>query len=92
MGLLCGNWMGYQKIDGKLYPMTCTDIHNILYLSVNVFSPTCVLNKGFNVMSEKESIVLKKITNILKFEERLDHGNGGGDLIAARLYVSLNDA
>ena len=27
----------------------------------------------------------------MKFEEHLDHGNGGGYLLAARLYTSLND-
>ena len=36
--------------------------------------------------------VLKKNVTILKFEERLDHGNGNGYLLAARLYTSLNDA
>ena len=42
--------------------------------------------------SEKESLVLKKNATILKFEERLDHGNGNGYLLSARIYASLNDA
>ena len=48
--------------------------------------------RGFNVMLEKESVVLKKKATILKFQERLDHGNGGRYLLAARLYASPNDA
>ena len=50
------------------------------------------MTKGFNVMSEKESLVIKKNATILKFKERLDHGNGGGYLLAARLYTSPSDA
>ena len=32
-----------------------------------------------------------KNTTILKFEERLDHGNGNGCLLALNLYAILND-
>ena len=42
-------------------------------------------------MPEKVNIVLKKDTTILKFEDLLDHGNGDGYLLDARLYWSLND-
>ena len=42
--------------------------------------------------SDKESLVLKKNTTILKFEDRLDHVNGGGYIFAARLYTSPNDS
>ena len=52
----------------------------------------CALPKGFNVMSEKKSITLKKNTTILKFDERLDHENGDGYLSAARLYTSPDES
>ena len=68
----------------------CTDTAYIPDISVNIFSVTRALTKIFNVMSEKESLVLKKNATILKFEERLDHGNGGGYILAARLYASPN--
>ena len=61
----------------------CTDTENILDLAST---------KGFNVASEKESLVLKKNATILKFKERLHNGNGGGCLLAASLYTTPNDA
>ena len=48
------------------------------------------LTKGFNLTSENESLVLKKNANILKFKKRLDHGNGGGYLLAISLHTSPN--
>ena len=89
-GLLQGYWKVYQKRDGKFYQLSCTNTAYIPDLSVNIFSVMCALTKGFNVKSDKESLVLKKNTTILKFEERLDHGNGGGYILAARLYTSPN--
>ena len=50
------------------------------------------LTKGVNVMSYKESLVQKKKTTIMKFRERLDHGNRGGYILAARIYTSPNNA
>ena len=41
--------------------------------------------------SDKESLLLKKNTTILKFEKQLDHRNGGGYLLATRLYTSPRD-
>ena len=92
IGSLHGNWKGCQKRDGKLYQVTCTGTANILYLSVNISSITCMLTKVFNVTSDKESVVLRKNTTILKLKKRLDHGNGGGDILAMRLYTSQNGA
>ena len=65
MGLLRGYWKGYQKRDGKFYQVTCTNTAYIPDLSVNIFSVTRALTKGFNVKSDKESLVLKKNTTIL---------------------------
>ena len=47
-GSLQGDWMGYQKRDGKLYPVTCTNEPHITDLSVNIFSVTRALTKGYN--------------------------------------------
>ena len=85
IGSLHGNWKGCQKRDGKLYQVTCTGTANILYLSVNISSITCMLTKVFNVTSDKESLVLKKNVTTLKFEECLDHENGGGYLLVTRI-------
>ena len=65
--------------------MTYTDTSYIPYLSVNIFSVTCALTKEFNVTSDKEILVLKKNATILKFEESLDYGNGGGYLLPTRI-------
>ena len=83
---LWGDWKGYQKRYGKVYPVKCTDTAYIPGLMVNIYSMTRALTKGFNVMPEKVNIVLKKDTTNLKFEVLLDHGNGDGYLLDARLY------
>ena len=85
MGSLRGNCKGCQKRYDKFYPLTSTDTAYISALSVNIFRVTRALTKGFNVMSEKESLVLKKNATILKFEESLDYGNGGGYLLPTRI-------
>ena len=90
-GLLWGYWNIYQKRYGKFYSVNFNDTAYIPYFSVNIFSVKRALTKGFNVISEKEGLVLEKNATILKFEERLDHGNGYGCLLAARLYTSPNN-
>ena len=47
MGFLQGDEKGYQKIDGKLYPVMCTDTAYIPYLIINIFSVTCALTEGY---------------------------------------------
>ena len=51
MGSLQGYWKEYQEIYCELYPVTCIDTAYIPALSVNIFSVTHTLTKGFNVMS-----------------------------------------
>ena len=72
--------------------MTCTDTAYIPDLSVNIFNVTHALTQGFNLMSDKESLVLKKNATIVKFEGRLDNGNSSGYLFAMRLYTSPSGA
>ena len=50
------------------------------------------MDKGFNMRSEKQNLILKKNTSITKLEEHLDHGNGSGYLLATRLNASPKDA
>ena len=70
--------------------MTCTEISYILDFSVNIFSVTCALTKVFNVKSEKYIIVLKINATTLKFEERLDYGNGKCYMLAEGIYANPN--
>ena len=91
-GSLRGEKKGNQKWGGKLYPVTCTDTANIPDLSVNIFSMTRALTKRFNMTLEKESLVLKKNATILKFEDRLDHGNSDSYQLEMRLYTIPKDA
>ena len=53
---------------------------------------TRALTEGLTVTSDKETLVLKRKTTILKIQEHLDHGNNGGYILAAKLYTSPNDA
>ena len=66
MGLIRGDWKRYNKICGIFYPVTCIDTAHIPYLSVNIFSTTCSMIRGFNIMSEK-TISIKKNVIILIF-------------------------
>ena len=66
------------------------DTAYIPYLSVNIFSVTRATTKGFNVTSEKETLILMKYTITLKFEERLYHWNGDGYPLVKRLYSNQN--
>ena len=72
--------------------MKCTDTAYISDLSVKSFSVTHALTKVFNVVSEKESLVIEKNATILKFEECTDYGNGNGCLLSARLYTKPNNS
>ena len=71
--------------------VTCTDTSYIPDISVNIFRVTHALAKGFNLKLERESLILKKNSTILKSEERLDHGNGDDCLLAMRIYTSPDD-
>ena len=54
------NHKGYQKRDGKIYPVTCNDTAYIPILSVKCFSVTRVFTKRLNMTSEKEVFILLK--------------------------------
>ena len=86
--LLWGYWKGNHKRDGKFYLVTRTETSYIPDLSVNIFSMTHALTKGFNMTSEKESLILKKNATILKFEDHLYHGNEDISLLDTRVYAS----
>ena len=60
-------------------------------LSVNIFSMTRALTKGFNLTPQKESLILKKNTIIMKLEEHLYHGNGDGYILATGIYAIPDD-
>ena len=72
--------------------MTCTDTAYIPHLSVNTFSLTRATEKEINMTPEEQHPVLNKRATILKFEERLDHGNDGSYILDSRLYAIPNDA
>ena len=48
-GCIWGNWKGYNKIDGGLYPVMCTATAYIPDLSVNIFSVMHAITKEFNM-------------------------------------------
>ena len=48
--------------------------------------------KGFNLTSQKETLVLNKDSTILILEDYLDHGNHDGYPMDTRFYKNLNDS
>ena len=60
MGLIWGDWKGYQRRGGIIYPVTCTDTSHIPGISINIFNMNPGMTKGFDLISEKEMITLKK--------------------------------
>ena len=60
-----GDWHGYQILDRNLHRMTLTNTDAIPGIHTNVFSVTRLLQKGFQVKSEGETLLLNKhSTNI----------------------------
>ena len=58
-GKKCGGWHGYQRRDEKIHRMTLSNTVVITGLHTNIFSMTQPLQKGFQVTSEGEILIIK---------------------------------
>ena len=61
----CDGWHSYQRRDGKLHHVTLSDTSVIPGVHANLFHVTQAPQKGFQVASEGEALIIKKI--LLKF-------------------------
>ena len=59
----CVNWHSYHKHDRKLYHVMLSNKYVILGLQENLFRVTRGLQKGFQVTSEGDTLILKKNSN-----------------------------
>ena len=57
------DWNGYQKCEGKIHHVTLYDTAVIPGLNINLFSVTRAPQKGFQVTSEDEALILQKKLN-----------------------------
>ena len=55
-----GNWHGWQKCDGQLHCVTFKNTAIIPGLHENIFSVARALQKGFQVTSEGETLIIRK--------------------------------
>ena len=70
-GEKCGNCRGYQRRDGKLHHVKLSNIAVIPVPYVNILSMVLAQKKGFQVTSEGETLILKKNSTYISFDEKM---------------------
>ena len=71
-----GNWTGYQSRDGKIHCAMLSNMTVITGLHTNIFIIMQALQKGFQVTSEGETLILKKNSTEICFDEKMDNNSG----------------
>ena len=90
-GKKCGGWHGYQRRDEKIHRMTLSNTVVITGLHANIFSMTQPLQKGFQVTSEGEILIIKKNPTEIYFDEKMANKSGEGFLLTAKVCNIAND-
>ena len=84
-----GNWRGCQIRDIKIHHVLLSNIYVIPGLNENLFSVIQALQKGFQLTSEVETLILKKKSTKIHFDEKMANSGGEGILLTTNLYVSV---
>ena len=87
-----GDWHGCQKRNRKLHHLTLTNTAVIPGLHANLFSVTRALQKGFQLTSDGKTLILKKNSTKIRFDEKMANTAGEGFLFTTKFYKSANDA
>ena len=86
------NWPGYQIRDGNLHRLTLSNTDIIPGLHANIFSLTQALQKGFQVTSEGNTLILKKNSTNICFGEKMANNSGKGFILTTKFYkIMIND-
>ena len=59
---------------------------------MQIYSVLRVHKKGFQVKSESETLILKKIFTEIRFDKKMANKSGKGFILTTRFYKSANDA
>ena len=65
-----GDWHGYQICGGKIHCVTLSNTAVIPVLNFILFSMTQALHKGFQVMQEGETLILKINSTSISFDKK----------------------
>ena len=87
-GTKYGNWNGCQIHDGQIHWVKLSNAAVIPGLHKNIISITRALQKGFQVVSEYETWILKKNSSKICFDEKMVNNNSGGFLLTKNFYKS----
>ena len=72
--------------------MTLTNTSVTTGLHANLSSVTRALQKGFQVKSEGDTLILKKNTTKIRFDNKMANKYGKGFVLTTRFYNSANNA
>ena len=87
-----GNWHDWNKRSRKLHPVTLTNMVVIPCLHPNLFNVAWALQKGFQLTSEGETLILKKISTVIVFDKKVANKSGKGFLLTTKFYKIAYDA
>ena len=90
-GLKCGDWTGYQRHGVKIYFVMLSNTYVIPGLHKNPFIVIQALQKGFQVTSEVDTLILKKKSTKICFDDKMWNNGGRGFLLATNFYKSANN-
>ena len=72
------NWHDWQKHDGKLCLVTLKNIAVIRDIQANIFSLTQALQIGFQVTSERKTLILRNKSTEILFDKKMANKAGEG--------------
>ena len=72
----CGNWRGYWRHDKTLHRLMISNMDVITGLHSNIFIIKWALQRGFQVTSEGDTLILKKRSTSIGFGKKM-RNNGG---------------
>ena len=88
-----GDWHVYNKRDRKILCVTLSNMDLKPGLHDNLFIVMQELHRCFQVAPEGETLILRKRTNKIQFEEKNSNNSGKGFLLTTKYYnIAKNDA
>ena len=86
-----GGCHGYHRRDVELHHVKLSNTAMISGLYKIIFSMTQTLQKGFQVMSEGETLIFKKNSTVIRFYEKMLNKSGKGFLLNTKFYKSATN-
>ena len=82
-----GDWNGWQKRDGILHRVKLTNMDIIPGLHANIFSVTQAPQKGFQLISEGDTLTLKEKPSDICFDKKMANKAGEGFLPTTKFDI-----